>query len=665
MNIAIRRVGFVLLASSGLAQLGCGAGSHSQAVEDSIHPEPEKPPELFEGKSVRAEHSAPVVGGTLLVTRDGRTIVAADPDRDALFLVDSASHLVTKVLFQRGDEPGRVAEGADGTLFVALRRAGALVAIDVARGSLVQRQAVCASPRGIAYDAKKSSLYVACRSGQLLTLDAQSLSRTRTLQLDTDLRDVIVRERDLVVTRFMSAEVMVVADDGSVARRATPQPGCGAATVAYRALSLPNGQVALAHQISSNDPVIDGPGGYGAGNSCGGGLVTRVVSTIDPETPADTGPSSTGIGGFGPAPAAPPDFGQAGAPGLGEAGAPGLGEAGASGLGEAPGEVVHSSMTIQTSILPGAGPLDVAFDASGTRIAVIALDEHLTDFANRVSFSPNLAPVDPGATLWVTAWDRNNPAFGTVAPVQSQRLAGQPVAVAFSASGAFIVQSREPATLQFEDGTSLSLSDESHADSGHLMFNMDSGIGIACASCHPEGGDDGHVWRFPEGLRRTMPLEGGVMERAPFHWDGTLGDMNTLVNAVMVTRMALPQMPSASQIGAMGAFLEQLPNLPPADGLDAAAVARGAAVFRRADVACASCHSGPQYTDNKVVDVGTGGTFATPTLLGVGLRPALFHDGCAKSIEQRFGVCGGTAHGKPELLSADERADMIAFLRSL
>ena len=32
------------------------------------------------------------------------------------------------------------------------------------------------------------------------------------------------------------------------------------------------------------------------------------------------------------------------------------------------------------------------------------------------------------------------------------------------------------------------------------------------------------------------------------------------------------------------------------------------------------------------------GKFVTPTLLGVGLRPALFHDGCAKSIEQRFGV---------------------------
>ncbi|HEY3252851.1 MAG TPA: hypothetical protein VGJ91_02850 [Polyangiaceae bacterium] len=129
--------------------------------------------------------------------------------------------------------------------------------------------------------------------------------------------------------------------------------------------------------------------------------------------------------------------------------------------------------------------------------------------------------------------------------------------------------------------------------------------------------------------------------------------------------MGLQKTLSAPQIGALSAFLEQLPELPPADGLDAAAVQRGQALFRRDDVACASCHSGPQYTNNQLLNVGTGGSFVTPTLLGVGLRPALFHDGCAKSIEQRFGVCGGTAHGKAELLSADERADLITFLRSL
>ena len=241
---------------------------------------------------------------------------------------------------------------------------------------------------------------------------------------------------------------------------------------------------------------------------------------------------------------------------------------------------------------------------------------------------------------------------------------GQPVAVAFHA-GSYVVQSREPATLEFEGGASVALSSESHDDTGHVLFHMDTGIGISCSSCHPEGGEDGHVWHFPSGLRRTLPLQGGVMERAPFHWDGTLPDMSSLFSEVMVKRMNLQATVTDQQIATLGAFLEQLPEPAPTGGLDAEAVSRGAALFQRDDVACASCHSGAQYTNNELSDVGTGGRFVTPSLLGVGLRSPLFHDGCAKSVAERFGPCGGTSHGKPALLSADEQADLIAFLRSL
>jgi cytochrome c553 len=312
----------------------------------------------------------------------------------------------------------------------------------------------------------------------------------------------------------------------------------------------------------------------------------------------------------------------------------------------------------------GAGPLDVAFDASGARMATIALDAQMLGVIGKQRGN-TVADSSVTATLMLSPTVIDPLLAGDPSQFELVEISGEPIAVAFSPAGNYIVQSREPATLEFEDGGSVRLSDESHADTGHLMFHMNSGIGIACASCHPEGGDDGHVWRFPEGLRRTMPLEGGVLERAPFHWDGSLADMSALISTVMVTRMGLPLKPTEQQISALGAFLEQLPVLPPADGLDPAGVARGEAVFRRSDVGCATCHSGAQFTDNQLVDVGTGGKFATPTLLGVGLRPALFHDGCAKSIAQRFGVCGGTAHGKPELLSADERADVITFLRSL
>ena len=639
----------ILLAGTSILTLGCDAFDHgtppgtpapastsqipsaapvvSALAPEILLPSAQTDP-LFERRAVRAAHTAPVVGGTLLVTHDGSTIVAADPDRDALFLVNEASHSVTTVPLSRGDEPGRIAEGPEGTLFVALRRAGALLRIDVRSAMITQRAAVCASPRGVAYDAKTASVYVACRSGQLLTLEASSLGAKRTLQLDGDLRDVIVREHDLIVTRFTSAEVMVIADDGSVTRRATP-PSCGDATVLYRALALPNGKVALAHQVSSNDTVGEGSGAYG-GSPCGSGLVNRSLSLVDPDKPASDAP----LMGVQLDPA---------------------------------GTIPHSTMTFRSSSLPGAGPLDVAFDAAGARMAAISMDSQMPGvIAQRQGFAADdPALLNARATLWLTTMVTDAEQPSILSPFAFAKISGEPIAVAFSPAGKYIVQSREPATLEFEGGASVRLSDESRADTGHLMFHMDSGVGIACASCHPEGGDDGHVWRFPEGLRRTMPLEGGVLERAPFHWDGSLGDMSALIDTVMVTRMGLPQKPTNQQILALGAFLEQLPALPSVEGLDPAAVARGEQVFRRADVGCATCHSGAQFTDNQLVDVGTGGKFVTPTLLGVGLRPALFHDGCAKSIAQRFGVCGGTAHGKPELLSADERADLITFLRSL
>jgi len=414
-----------------------------------------------------------------------------------------------------------------------------------------------------------------------------------------------------------------VAKDGSVSRRARPIPAeCGESTAAFRALDLQDGRIVLAHQASS-DRLLVGPalGYYHSG--CGGALVRRQFSLVDPDKPTTV-----------PTDVVTPV------------------------LSDPAGSTSPSSMSFDTRSVPAAGPLDLAFTPKGSRVAAIALDDSLV---------PTLD--GPAPNLWVAAWDGGAfpdlSALAQAGKATSVALSGQPVAVAFDGNGQYIVQSREPATLELEDGTSIRLSSESHADSGHLMFYMNSSIGLSCSSCHPEGGEDGHVWHFAQGLRRTMPLEGGVMERAPFHWDGSLPDLGALVNEVMITRMGLPVRPTDQQVAGLGSFLDQLPALPSASGLDPAAVARGELAFRRQDVGCATCHGGPQFTDSRVVDVGTGGTFVTPSLLGVGLRSSLFHDGCAKDVAQRFGACGGTAHGSPELLTEAERSDLVTFLRSL
>jgi hypothetical protein len=100
--------------------------------------------------------------------------------------------------------------------------------------------------------------------------------------------------------------------------------------------------------------------------------------------------------------------------------------------------------------------------------------------------------------------------------------------VARTQNGRLVAQSREPASLWIApengaEGTQIEvpLGGASVADSAHDLFH--TGRAIACASCHPEGGEDGHVWHFSGfGPRRTQSLQVGLAGTAPFHWAGDM-----------------------------------------------------------------------------------------------------------------------------------------------
>src|SRR6185503_18110392 len=83
---------------------------------------------------------------------------------------------------------------------------------------------VCALPRGLAYDQTTDRIHVACAGGQLLTFAPTSDTPERTLNLDQDLRDVVVDGDRLLVSRFRSAQVLVVGRDGTVGERITLAP---------------------------------------------------------------------------------------------------------------------------------------------------------------------------------------------------------------------------------------------------------------------------------------------------------------------------------------------------------------------------------------------------------------------------------------------------------
>jgi hypothetical protein len=571
---------------------------------------------LFQGKTQRASNKvAPVAGGTLLITKDGHA-VASDPDRDLVHVVDLAKQTVVSVPIATDDEPGRVVEGAAGTVYVAARRGGVVLAVDTAQGK-ARRLPVCSAPRGLAYDATLSRLYVACRSGVLAVVDTETDTILARHRLDPDLRDVLLSGDNLVVTRFKSAELLVVSRDGKVLRRSRPGARSASAAsatpaVAYRALGLPGGGVLVGHVESSNVTLPSGAGAY-YGAFCGGSVADLGVSAMDPYSGVD-----------------------------------------------------HATLTaLSSNTLGGAtGPLDLALTPDGARVAMLATGNAWT--ANAGPRLPNMWIASTSVVKGGTFQAPCGGGSGNDTGGSTVTAAGEPVAVAFDSGGRWVVQSREPAQLQLEQGAIISLAADSRFDTGFAMFHMNTGGGIACTSCHPEAGEDGHTWNFSVGPRRSQTLEGGASGRAPFHWSGDLVTFDNLVDEVMIKRMSLPANVDLHQRAALKDWLDSVPKAATADDLDSGAVERGRVLFEDSELACATCHSGVDFTDNQPHDVGTGAAFITPSLVDVNIRAPLFHDGCAATLEGRFGPCGGgDAHGKTSKLTRADEADLVAFMQSL
>jgi mono/diheme cytochrome c family protein len=246
---------------------------------------------------------------------------------------------------------------------------------------------------------------------------------------------------------------------------------------------------------------------------------------------------------------------------------------------------------------------------------------------------------------------------------------GQVVAVAYSAAGVLFAQTREPAALWRADtGATMALASDSRADTGHYIFHVNAGGGLACASCHPEGGEDGRVWNFVcSGARRTQSIRGGISDTAPFHWDGSEHDFSRLMDDVFSGRMAGPALDTDHK-AALQTWIDTIPALPATAGLDAAAVIRGKAVFMTPAVGCATCHAGTLLTNNLTVDVGTGQALQVPSLRGVSWRAPFMHNGCASTLGDRFAVStcgGGDKHGATSTLTSGQISDLTAYLQSL
>jgi hypothetical protein len=621
-------------APSASAGSGPLPNSSTPASGTAIPTSPAIAPPSFNTLVTASTPPPPISGGTLLVSRDGRTAIAADPDRDAVYVADTtARSLKYTIALQPGDEPGRLAEDGAGRVHVALRSGGALVTIDPSAGTIVSRRAVCPAPRGVAFDAPNDFVWVACATGELVALPAAGGTAARSFVVERDMRDVLVQsDGSLTVSLFRSATLLHVASNGTVSGRDTlgsanaPWTIFGvSAQVAWRTIAGPAGGTITSYQLESLANInTQAPGGY---SGFGGGVGFAEGSS--------DGDSSDGGASIAFPPAPPTPF----------AGGPIV----ESVLGSTDGSGNTTTATIPQAVLP----VDVALSPDGTTVALAAAGDGFSKLDTVYTFIQST-------------------------PATSYAVGNTVIAVAYDGNGDLIAQTREPATLVFAttpEEAPIVLSNTTRADLGFDIFHTQAGALLACASCHPEGGDDGHVWLLDGMPRRSPSLRGTIAGTAPYHWLGDETTMGVLVDDVYTHRMS-GQPLTATQKDVLTSWVQAIPAPRAPSWVDPSAVSRGRVLFQGA-AGCTTCHSGAKFTNNQTMNVGTadpgffadGGAepnaFQVPPLVGVGWRTPLMHNGCAATIADRFGACSTAGHGTIAQLTPQNITDLTAYLESL
>lgn len=219
-------------------------------------------PAVLPTRPTPARPPPPLSGGTLLALRDDLTLVASDPDHDALWIARHREDApARRVALRAGDEPGRLVEDAAGRVHVVLRRGGAVATVDPARGVVTARREVCPAPRGIAWDATRAQLYVACEGGEFVVLPAEGSATARHALVD-DLRDVLVVEGAVYVSRFRKGTVHVVDPArGTTTPMPTPSMAFNATPSTAWRLADAGGAVAMLSQAVQPIPLrVGAPG---------------------------------------------------------------------------------------------------------------------------------------------------------------------------------------------------------------------------------------------------------------------------------------------------------------------------------------------------------------------------------------------------------------------
>jgi cytochrome c peroxidase len=220
---------------------------------------------------------------------------------------------------------------------------------------------------------------------------------------------------------------------------------------------------------------------------------------------------------------------------------------------------------------------------------------------------------------------------------------------------------------------------------GRKLFHQANNREIAqstfsCATCHPDGREDGLVWRLKGTRRQTPMLATRLADTAPYNWVGsekTLeGNLEQTVNRLGGTGLKDKEYHALARYIRDGLRAPQKPQPE-----DTALVAMGKHLFHDDDVGCANCHQDAALTDGARHDVGMTSpeelaemqavdgmaralSFDTPSLRHVGLTAPYFHDGSAPTLEAVLSN-NNDRMGHTSQLTKHQRAALAAYLKTL
>ena len=201
----------------------------------------------------------------------------------------------------------------------------------------------------------------------------------------------------------------------------------------------------------------------------------------------------------------------------------------------------------------------------------------------------------------------------------------------------------------------------------HATRDARLGMSRGCASCHPDGRDDGLAWTSPDGLRQTPILAGRVAGTGPYGWFGEHKTVRDHLNETF-TRLGGTGLSTHSEedLEALIAYVSSLPPPPKTKPKEPDMVERGKQVY--VAYGCNGCHT-DGGTDAKAHDVGSGKKgerrvdFDTPSLLGVRGSAPYYHDGRYSTLDEMLSAKDQRMF--PGTLSGADKNALLAYLETL